>query len=31
MEFMEEALDEQDTGDLADYLAREKKLFLWWD
>jgi len=31
MEFMEEALDEQDAGDLADYLAREKRLHLWWD
>ena len=31
MEFMEEALDEQDSSDLADFLAREKRLFLWWD
>ena len=31
MEFMEEALDEQDADDLADFLAREKRLFLWWD
>ena len=31
MEFMEEALEEQHSGDLAEYLAREKRLFLWWD
>jgi hypothetical protein len=31
MEFMEGALDEQDASDLADFLAREKRLFLWWD
>jgi len=31
VEFMEEALDEQDSSDLADFLARQKRLFLWWD
>jgi len=31
MEFMEEALDEQESSDLADFLAREKRLYLWWD
>lgn len=31
MEFMDEALAEQDAGDLADFLAREKRLHLWWD
>ncbi len=31
MEFMEEAIEDQDAADLADYLAREKRLYLWWD
>jgi isoleucyl-tRNA synthetase len=30
-DFMEEALEEQDSSDLAAFLARERRLFLWWD
>lgn len=31
IEDIEEAFDEQTTDDLARYLEREKRLFLWWD
>ena len=30
-EWMDNALEEQTTDDLANYLRREKRLYLWWD
>ncbi len=29
--FMEDALEDQDPEDLANFIEREKRLFLWWD
>ncbi len=31
LDFIEDAIDEQDPEDLAEFLQREKRLFLWWD
>ena len=31
LEFMEEALDSQTPADLAEFMKREKRLYLWWD
>lgn len=30
-EWMDDALDDQTTDDLANYLKRERRLYLWWD
>ena len=31
LDFIEDELDEQDIKELANYIATERKLFLWWD